>query len=40
MVAGISATLWSWEDVIQRMDAMVTPPAPRGPYRPRKPKGP
>jgi hypothetical protein len=40
MAAGISATLWSWEDVIQNMDAMVTPPAPRGPSRPRTPKRP
>jgi hypothetical protein len=40
MAAGISATLWSWEDVIQRIDAMAIPPARRGPYQPRKPKGP
>ena len=40
MAAGISATLWSWEDVIQRIDAMAIPPARRGPYQPRKPKAP
>ena len=40
MAAGITTTLWSWEDVVQRIDATATPPAPRGPYRPRTPKRP
>lgn len=40
MAAGVSKTLWSWENVIDRIDAMAPPPKPRGPYKPRSPKGP
>jgi IS1 family transposase len=35
MAAGIATTLWSWEDIIKRMDAMAPPPTSRGPYKPR-----
>ncbi len=40
MAAGVSQTLWSWDGVIARIDAMTPPPKPRGPYKPRQPKMP
>jgi IS1 family transposase len=40
MAAGVSQTLWSWENVIDRIDAMTPPPKPRGPYKPRRAKHP
>jgi hypothetical protein len=33
-------TLWSFEDIVKRMDAMAAPATPRGPYKPRQPKTP
>jgi IS1 family transposase len=35
MAAGIASTVWSWEDVIARIDARAPKPGPRGPYRKR-----
>lgn len=35
MAAGISKTLWSFEDIVARMDYYATPPKPRGPYKKR-----
>lgn len=35
MSAGVTDTVWDWEDVVRRMDEMVVPPAPRGPYKKR-----
>ena len=40
MAAGIATTLWSWKDIIKRMDAMAPPPTPRGHYRSRQPTQP
>ena len=40
MAAGVSKTLWSFEDIVNRMDAMAPPAKPRGPYKPRQPKTP
>jgi IS1 family transposase len=38
MAAGISATLWSMEDVVALIDAREAPAAKRGSYKPRQPK--
>jgi len=38
MAAGLSATLWSMEDVVALIDAQAAAPKPRGPYKPRQPK--
>lgn len=38
MAAGLSARLWSMEDVVALIDAREAPAAKRGPYRPRQPK--
>jgi IS1 family transposase len=35
MAAGVSDRLWSIEELIERIDAMAPPPAPRGPYKKR-----
>lgn len=35
MAASVSDRLWSLEDVIAKIDEMVPPPKPRGPYRKR-----
>ncbi len=40
MAAGIADHLWSWEEVIARMDAIAPPPAPRGPYKKQAPAPP
>lgn len=32
MVAGVSQTLWSMEDLSEKMDAVVPKPGKRGPY--------
>jgi hypothetical protein len=39
MAAGVAKTLRSWKDIVP-MDAVVPPPKPRGPYKPRQPKTP
>ena len=39
MAAGLSATLWSMEDVVALIDAQAEAPKARGPYKPRTPKG-
>jgi hypothetical protein len=33
MAAGVSATLWSMDDVCEKMDAVAPKPGPRGPYK-------
>lgn len=33
MAAGITDRLWSFDDLIERMDAMAPAPGPRGPYK-------
>ena len=38
MAAGLSATLWSMEDVVALIDAQAEAPKPRGPYKPRAAK--
>lgn len=38
MAAGISATLWSMEDVVALIDARAEAPKKRGPYKPRAAK--
>jgi len=38
MAAGLSATLWSMEDVVTLIDARAEPTKARGPYRPRPTK--
>ena len=35
MAAGVSHTLWSMDDLCQRMDAVAPKPGPRGPYKKR-----
>jgi IS1 family transposase len=37
MAAGVSASLWSMDDVVALLDAAATVPAKRGPYRKRQP---
>jgi hypothetical protein len=37
MAAGVSASLWSMEDLVALIDAAATVPAKRGPYRKRRP---
>lgn len=43
MAAGIADTIWDWTDVVSRIDELLGPLPPRGPYRKRsgsdKPKG-
>ncbi len=38
MAAGLSATLWSMEDVVSLIDARVEAPKARGLYKPRAPE--
>jgi len=38
MVAGLSTTLWSMEDVVALIDAAAGPAKARGPYKPRAAK--
>ena len=33
MAAGVSQTLWSMEDLCEKMDAVAPKPGPRGPYK-------
>jgi len=40
MASGVADHLWSWEEVIERMDAMAGPPGPRGPYKKQPPTQP
>ena len=35
MAAGITDRLWSLEDIVEKIDAMIPSPAPRGPYKKR-----
>ncbi|WP_158808608.1 helix-turn-helix domain-containing protein [Beijerinckia sp. L45] len=35
MAAGVTTVLWSWDDIVEQMDAMAPPSQPRGPYGPR-----
>jgi IS1 family transposase len=35
MAAGVSDSVWSIEELIERIDAMAPPPKPRGPYKKR-----
>lgn len=36
MAAGVSDKLWSFEDIVERMDYYAPPPKPRGPYKKRE----
>lgn len=38
MAAGLSATLWSMEDIVGLVDARKAPAAKRGAYKPRQPR--
>ncbi len=38
MAAGLSATLWSMEDIIKLVDVQAEAPKVRGPYKPRAPR--
>ena len=40
MAAGLSATLWSMEDMVAMIDTQAEAPKPRGSYKPRNPKTP
>ena len=33
MAAGVSATLWSMDDLCEKMDAVAPKPGKRGPYK-------
>lgn len=35
MAAGVTDRLWSWEDIVAKIDAMAPPPKPRGLYNKR-----
>ena len=35
MAAGITDRLWSFEDIVAKIDEMAPPPAKRGPYKKR-----
>jgi len=37
IAAGVTDHLWSWEEVVERMDAAAPPPGPRGPYKKQPP---
>ena len=38
MAAGVSATLWSMDDLCGKMDVVAPKPGPRGPYKERAAK--
>jgi hypothetical protein len=35
MAAGVVNKLWSFEDIVERIDYYAPPPKPRGPYKKR-----
>lgn len=39
MAAGVTDKLWSFEDIVERMDYYAPPPKPRGPYKKRAKQG-
>ena len=40
MASGLASSPFTWEGLIKYIDSQAPPPKPRGPYKPRKPKGP